>query len=378
MAQHLKPLTTLRGIAALMIVLHHTLGYCLTPLGAAIAQHSHLFEQGYLWVDFFFILSGFVLAHVYGDRFAKTVAGRDYRAFIFARFARLYPLHVVILGGLVLLELLLSSTPFTGNQSLVNLFSNIFMLQGFDWQRPPLFNGWTYWNEPAWAISTEWLMYWIFPWVLLSVLRLKRGGAIATAIAAYLALVGVMLINSGDLNCLGIPGMIRCLAEATLGVLIYRYYAAYGRTVPHRVATLALVVAIMGVAVVMHTRANDLLAIPGFGLIIFAAARLHSRGGASALLQSRLGLYLGTLSYGIYMVHWPIQVLTIALLRESLPMPLGTGWSMAAMLAFLSLYLVVVLGFAALGYHVIEDPLRAWLRQASWSPQMSPVSKSHP
>lgn len=376
MVQHLKPLTTLRGIAALMIVLHHALGYFLTPLGAEIAQHSHFFEQSYLWVDFFFILSGFVLAHVYGKRFVETVSGWGYREFIFARFARLYPLHIVILGGLVLLELLLSSTPFTGNQSLMGLFSNIFMLQGFDWQHPPFFNGWTYWNEPAWAISVEWLMYLVFPWVLLNGLRLKRSGAIATAIAAYLALIGVILISSGDLNCLGIPGMIRCLAEATLGILMYRYYQAYGQAFSQRIATLVMILAVIGAAIIMHTRAYDLMAIPCFSLLIVAAARLRTTQGIAPPLHSRLGLYLGTLSYGIYMVHWPIQVFTTALLRPYFATPLGTDWSMAAMVSFLMLYLLIVIGLAALAYHVIEAPCRTWLRQASWSPKMPKPSSS--
>jgi len=376
MVQHLKPLTTLRGIAALIIVLHHALGYFLTPLGEAIARHSYFFAQGYLWVDFFFILSGFVLAHVYSQRFAETVVGWGYREFIFARFARLYPLHIVVLGGVVLLELLLSSTPFTGNQSLMGLFSNLFMLQGFDWQRPPLFNGWTYWNEPAWAISVEWLLYLVFPWMLLNSLRLKRRGAISVAIGAYLTLAVVTLINSGHLDCLGIPGMLRCLAEASLGILIYRYYQTYGQAFNHRIATLTVVMSMVGVAIIMHTRAYDLMAIPCFSLLILAAARLRSVAGPASLLHSQVGLYLGTLSYGIYMVHWPIQVFTIALLRQYFSSPLGTDWSMAAMGALLILHLVMVLGFAALAYHTIEAPLRTWLRQASWSPKISATSKS--
>src|SRR5580692_1014672 len=80
-------LESLRGIAALIVVLHHTKYTMLVPL-------PRFFSNGYLMVDLFFVLSGFVVYHSYSQKISGT---RDILKFMFLRFGRLYPLHLFFL-----------------------------------------------------------------------------------------------------------------------------------------------------------------------------------------------------------------------------------------------------------------------------------------
>ena len=91
---YLTTLTPLRGIAALLVVVFHS-NLDLVPFAPALP--GHLVENGWLWVDFFFALSGFIIAYVYGSSFRGAVSGSDYKKYIGARFARVYPLHLFTL-----------------------------------------------------------------------------------------------------------------------------------------------------------------------------------------------------------------------------------------------------------------------------------------
>jgi hypothetical protein len=83
----------LRGIAALVVMAYH-LGFLTAN---SRAEMPVLLGHGYLAVDLFFLLSGFVLMHVYGTTFSRQVAWADIRVFLWARFARLYPVHLLVL-----------------------------------------------------------------------------------------------------------------------------------------------------------------------------------------------------------------------------------------------------------------------------------------
>ena len=95
--RQLPSLTPLRGVAALWVVLYHYCGTAQFFPNLDITPHSYLISKGYLAVDMFFVLSGFVMAHVYRRAFSEGV-GEHYRGFLMARIARLYPLHVFILS----------------------------------------------------------------------------------------------------------------------------------------------------------------------------------------------------------------------------------------------------------------------------------------
>src|SRR5258708_12529385 len=94
----IRPLTSIRGIAAMGVVMYHFQGNFGDKF--YLDSTTLVFSRGYLWVDFFFLLSGFILSHVHAEDFARGLT--PYRTFLFKRIARVYPLHVTTLVILLL------------------------------------------------------------------------------------------------------------------------------------------------------------------------------------------------------------------------------------------------------------------------------------
>ena len=108
-----------RGICAMLVALHH-----FSANGAIAALP--LIRNAWLFVDFFFVLSGFVITHAYSR---KLQSGREVGAFTLRRFARLWPLHVAVLGAFVALELVryaMTGQGFTGERAPLALLANLF------------------------------------------------------------------------------------------------------------------------------------------------------------------------------------------------------------------------------------------------------------
>ena len=141
------PLETFRGIFALTIVLHHL-------RVNTFIHNSNFVQNGVLAVDFFFVLSGFVIAYNYID---KINSKKELITFQKKRFYRLYPLHLLTLFVFIFIELLkLFATkytdfettyiPFGDFNNYYSLISNFFLVHGL--------YGWSF-NLPSWSISTE-------------------------------------------------------------------------------------------------------------------------------------------------------------------------------------------------------------------------------
>ena len=113
---YLTTLTPLRGIAALIIVIYHC---SFMVMGYLPPGYTHFFDNAWLWVDFFFVLSGFVMCYAYAKYFNKGVTWDKYKKFIGARFARIYPLYfistlIVFISTLFILHYATSISPFMG------------------------------------------------------------------------------------------------------------------------------------------------------------------------------------------------------------------------------------------------------------------------
>jgi len=175
-AGQLPSLTSLRGVAALWVVLFHYSVVYFPSLNSS--GYSSLVGKGYLAVDMFFMLSGFVMTHVYHQAFLQSI-GDNYRGFLVARIARLYPLHVLVLTLFVVVALtargvdcavtgVFNGIPLTGPRSFTAFIANLFMLQGLN-------AGQLSWNYPAWSISVEFIAYLLFPFALPSIWRAPAG-----------------------------------------------------------------------------------------------------------------------------------------------------------------------------------------------------------
>jgi peptidoglycan/LPS O-acetylase OafA/YrhL len=155
----------IRGMAAFLVFVFH-LQVILAWGGIDLVKVAPMLgRSGYLWVDCFFVLSGFILSYVYAAQF-DPVHGRSASAagaFWRARFARIYPLHAATLATLVLIRESASlaglgrADVLYGKDTLPALVSNALLVQSWE------LHGRLTWNVPAWSISTEAAAYLLFP-----------------------------------------------------------------------------------------------------------------------------------------------------------------------------------------------------------------------
>lgn len=345
----LRILTPLRGIAALWVVVYHFGDQYLPALQPGPA--GNLLGKGYLAVDLFFMLSGFVLTHVYHADFARFDPGR-YRDFLAARVARLYPLHLVVLLAFVatavaghLLEFARTGhferLPLEGAHSVLAFIANVLMLQG-------LAAGELSWNYPSWSISVEFLAYLMFPLALGPIWRADRRRAAQMAIALGIGIVGFAWLARGDFNQWDGPlALARCLPEFLLGSLLYT--ALRRPALARRFGTDRVAIALLAlVALLLHVGAPDLVSVMFFAALVLSLAANH--GQVQALLDQPLLVRLGELSYAIYLIHGFVEYLTTRLLASGPGIVDRSQLGVAPSLALMALMIAASLLLAA-GVH---------------------------
>lgn len=146
--KHIAELESIRGLAALLVALFHAPGWYPQK------QLIPIIANGYLMVDLFFVISGFVIFQAY---YQKIDTIRQFWRFQLLRFGRLYPIHICILTYLLVTTVVpLSQTNWEA------LLQQIFLLQAIGpWGHPISF------NYPAWSISVEFYTYAVFGLIVL-------------------------------------------------------------------------------------------------------------------------------------------------------------------------------------------------------------------
>ena len=360
--QEIQSLTPLRGIAAVWVISFH---YAVVYFAFHPEKFSWVLNKGYLAVDLFFMLSGFVLSHVYWRTFFSGAADHaSYWSFIGARIARLYPLHLFNLCQFVLVTLTFgfydysfsgkfTSIPVYGARSLTALLANVAMLQGLKARALA-------WNFPAWSISVEFLAYFLFPLVLPFVVHANRSRKLLLAGAAVSTLCLFAYLGGGDFNQWDGPiTLIRCLPEFILGALLY---AGFREPIwpgwfkrDDAIITIAF-----GVLVLLHFGIPDLVIVVGFPALILSA--VMNSGRVTPIMNAAPLVWLGEVSYSLYLAHGFVQFLTTKLL-------LHTGVQTAADLSSTNSVLLLIamlaatLLLAALTYRKVEVVGRARLRK---------------
>lgn len=328
----LASLDGLRGIAAcgVAFLYHPLLKFDAGLMDRAPSAVIWLRDWGWTFVDLFFLISGFVFAHVY---LAAGRLDRDRMGdFAVARIARLYPLHLLML---VVCAAVLPEDSINTWQAFV---AHVFMMQAFAGSAMQTFNG------PSWSISVEIVCYTLF---VLGAVRGDRTLRAVTAAAILVALVHFLVQNRAGAPWAG-DGLPRGLLSFFLGQVLWRCRARLGK-VP-AIVPVACMIAGLGIDM---GGAIPLLAIC---LLVWPSALLLAM--RMPAMGSRPLRWLGDRSYAVYLVHLPIlKVLFEASLGRA-----SEGW-VAAVITLV--YAALVLGLSDLVYRFFEVPARRAVR-AAW------------
>ncbi|MCA3701077.1 acyltransferase family protein [Brevundimonas sp.] len=342
--QDLRALTALRFFAAAWVAL-----YAFWP-NLDIAVTPNLVAKGYLGVELFFVLSGFILSHVYLKAFGE--GGFRYGGFLWARVARVYPLHLATLIGVGVLGLgaVAAGMAIDGNVlSWESLPAHIFMLHA--WGLAPEAG----WNHSSWSISAEWFAYLTFPAFAFVAWRLRERPV--AAVAGALALMGLLYAGFQALAGFSLTeatfrwGALRIVPCFAYGCALYLLHRRGGLKHPGWLA----LASVAGMALAASLRAPDGVVVVFAGGLILALGALPN--AAAGWLASRPAVYLGEISYAVYMVLVPWQLLAVNLAARL------TGAEDKKLHLFVWLAVVLALPIvAAIAYHLVEHPARKALR----------------
>jgi peptidoglycan/LPS O-acetylase OafA/YrhL len=329
-------LTSWRGICALAVAMFHfpVVGW---PRDLAV------FSNAYLFVDFFFVLSGFVITHSTARGLQRpSDAGR----FIVKRFGRLWPLHAFILAILVLAAAVKGELGADERHSWGAIVTNLLMIHGLGIHADLT------WNGPSWSISVEWLLYLLF--ALLAFVPARRWAYAALAAAGAVTLIFVAPNGMGSTFDYG---AFRGFAGFFTGALV----AGLPRK---QLGTSAEVTVSAGALAFVSAGAAMFLAPFVFALVVYVFA--GSRGRLSQLLHAKPLHLLGEWSYSVYMVHG----LVAAVIWAAVPLMkwrvyghliVADGWADAVALG----YVATTVGVSALLYYRLEKPTREYFRRLS-------------
>ena len=326
----------LRGIAAIAVMLFHFNTFFLPQARLPFVGRA------YLAVDLFFLLSGFVMAHVYGSLLASSWQAHWWE-FARARFARIYPLFAVttlaMMTFVALFKAPLIDVSFTSSSL---------------WLQPLLLQHWASglsWDYPSWSIGTEMEAYIFFVFAADLLLTGKHPRLIAACCVAVVATLSIA--RGGSLNLFtGVSALLRTLSEFALGVLLYR--ARLDDTIFPRQWAAMLVALFVGLWAVSRF---DLFAVVAFGCLIYHAASTSDMYGR--LLNSRPLVALGNWSYSIYLWHAPTHYAVMASLA-AIGFPVNNLGLLGSRLVLLVTGLAVV-GLAAFNYQYFEIPVRRFV-----------------
>jgi peptidoglycan/LPS O-acetylase OafA/YrhL len=351
----LKALTGARGIAAWLVVLFH-LRFMMTGIGGAKGP----MQYGYLAVDFFFVLSGFVIWMTYAERIRDggLAAIPD---FLKRRLARVWPLHLFMLGFALVFALAIATLGHGdwGQYPPSELPLHVLLLQNWS------FTGKLTWNVPAWSISCELAAYLLFPFLALAIdwrklptpLLLLAALACAGFVYAVFAIAGDTVLGQSILSI----GVLRCLGEFALGTIVCALWLRW-RDKPLAPALAATLLGALLLAAYVTGLIPQIAALPLVfaTLVLVLALTSGLRGNPFELAPIH---YLGEISYATYLGHWMLWMgFKLAFVPDH-----DMGWPL------FGLFVAMTLAASVLLYHFVERPAQRWINRlplpAGTSPQ---------
>ncbi|HWT72129.1 MAG TPA: acyltransferase [Oxalicibacterium sp.] len=283
-------LESIRGVAALLVVLYHI------PNWNALLYELPIIRNSYLMVNLFFVLSGFVICKAYANNIHTR---ENLLRFQFLRLGRLYPVHLVFLLVFLLLEIAKylaymhygvkssKTTPFVEN-SITAFVQQLFLVQSIG----PTGNALSF-NAPAWSISVEFYTYLVFGLIVLHFGRWK------TPIFAVLALLACVVLATQPRN--GYIDVLQCLGGFFIGCCTARL----SERLTWKLDSSAVVLALLGLVLFLQFKTfeqYDLLIYPLTAALVLSLV-LSEDGAVKQVLRLPMLTWLGTISYSVYMSH---------------------------------------------------------------------------
>lgn len=362
---HYELLDGLRGVAALLVVFYHIFeGFSFAGGGTLITVINH----GYLAVDFFFILSGFVIGYAYDDRWKKNLT---LKGFFKRRLIRLHPM--IVMGAVIgcITFFIQGGVKWDGTQVATSAVMLALLLAMFF---IPAYPGAGYdvrgngeifsLNGPSWSLFFEYIgniLYALFIHRLsnkaLTVLVILLG--VGLSWFALSDVVGYGMIGVGwtldGLNFWG--GMLRMLFPFTLGMLISRNFRPFKVRGAFWICSVILLVLFCVPYVEGHSPVclNGVFEMVCIVVIFPMLVCLGASGQTTDKRSTRICKFLGDISYPLYAIHYPLMYLFYAWLIENKLYTLGETWPMAALVYFGS----IVLAYQCLKLY--DEPVRKWL-----------------
>jgi len=355
-----QSLEAFRGIAALSVVVHH--------LGIVNGHQLAFFKGAGIVVDFFFLLSGFVMAHAYNGR---IVRGLGFWTYLRARLARLYPLHLflllfwvpyILVKIWVYQKINIGMDPAEAN-NVASFVANLLLLHSMG-----IFDLLS-WNYPSWSISVEFWTYIVFFFAVRYAYKMLSQVMFGISLICAFALAYLAQSEPGTHGILYTYdyGFLRCLMSFGGGVVLNALHNRVEIVAPLWLQSLIEVVLICAcfVAIVLSVQGPiwQFAAIGIFGVTIFWFA--DSAGLMSSVLKTSPMRFLGVVSYSVYMTHAIIVAMVENVFRYIIKLPvvapefagsgrppLDTPW--AGLIALGTV--ILVLAVSALTYRYIEVP----------------------
>jgi len=316
-------------------------------------------------VDLFFIISGFIMLHVYGHEFSNTIRKKDFFKFAGARFARIFPLHFFTL--LIMVMLVYSTNmPLSPVYDPNAIITNIFLLHSYG------IHDVNTWNVPSWSISAEWFAYILFPSLVWILFKLKNNGVLLLSVLSlflYFAIVyflprtdPFLPASPHNLDVSHDYGFIRGTAGFIAGMITYKAFQEKGIANFFNNDLFAILI-IISTILLLHYGAHDLLIILSFALLVLSVSSNKKR--IYKILKLKPFQFLGDISYSLYLTHLLVLLFITGMIIQklgydyngpgSLDVPFFTGLWMCA------IFLAVLIVVSSISYHVIEKPCRNWL-----------------
>lgn len=331
----LPSLTGLRYLAAAGVVLCHST-HVLGP-GTWTEQFARI---GYVGVEFFFILSGFVLTWSWNPRVS---AATFYRR----RFARIYPLYITTWVAVVIA----AQVAGIPDQSMLGAVLGVFMIQAWFPQQEIFQAG----NTPGWSLSAEAFFYALFPFLIG---RLPTWRWVTACLVAVITLGGLAYASTDAYSVwFAYYSPIYGLLYFVTGMTLAAHVRSGSPRLPGLAVSLALLSATFGlIGALAADRPKgfvEALMLPTIVLVIVAAGRADLAGRHTFWARPMV-VRLGQWSFGLYLVHWGILGVLIQLTDAEL----GSIATLAGSLVVL----LVATAVAACAYYIVERPAERWIR----------------